>query len=142
MQRCVFPSALCNRRTSVKCERGGFPHPRDCRRCICPGGYAGTRCTERVGSVSKQIIKRIRHRRVLAERLRENSQCYGRMENSQRHTRRVVDGKRRIFNLPLLDQGRVVSKPTCTTHISSAMLRKHSRNHPNFLSVSSGIRFY
>lgn len=39
--------ALCNRRTSVKCERGGFPHPRDCRRCICPGGYAGTRCTER-----------------------------------------------------------------------------------------------
>ncbi|KAK6055819.1 astacin [Cooperia oncophora] len=38
----------CNKATSVKCEMGGFPHPRDCQKCICPGGYAGPRCTERV----------------------------------------------------------------------------------------------
>ncbi|KAK6055816.1 astacin [Cooperia oncophora] len=37
----------CDKTTSVKCEMGGFPHPRDCQRCICPGGYGGARCTER-----------------------------------------------------------------------------------------------
>ncbi|XGW10932.1 hypothetical protein V3C99_012437 [Haemonchus contortus] len=37
----------CDPATSVKCEMGGFPHPRDCKKCICPGGYAGDRCTER-----------------------------------------------------------------------------------------------
>ncbi|VDO76204.1 unnamed protein product [Haemonchus placei] len=40
-------SERCNPATSVKCEMGGFPHPRDCKKCICPGGYAGDRCTER-----------------------------------------------------------------------------------------------
>ncbi|XGW10941.1 hypothetical protein V3C99_012441, partial [Haemonchus contortus] len=37
----------CDPETSVQCEMGGFPHPRDCERCICPGGYAGDRCTEK-----------------------------------------------------------------------------------------------
>ncbi|PIO55729.1 hypothetical protein TELCIR_22882, partial [Teladorsagia circumcincta] len=37
----------CNPAKSAKCEMGGFPHPRDCSKCICPGGYAGDRCTER-----------------------------------------------------------------------------------------------
>ncbi|KIH46731.1 hypothetical protein ANCDUO_23214 [Ancylostoma duodenale] len=26
---------------------GGFPHPRDCSRCICPSGYGGRLCNER-----------------------------------------------------------------------------------------------
>uniref|UniRef100_A0A183GFI3 Metalloendopeptidase n=1 Tax=Heligmosomoides polygyrus TaxID=6339 RepID=A0A183GFI3_HELPZ len=37
----------CKKEAPVTCERGGFPHPRDCQKCICPGGYGGTRCTER-----------------------------------------------------------------------------------------------
>lgn len=37
----------CKKEPSVTCERGGFPHPRDCKKCVCPGGYGGTRCTER-----------------------------------------------------------------------------------------------
>uniref|UniRef100_A0A7I4Y550 Zinc metalloproteinase n=1 Tax=Haemonchus contortus TaxID=6289 RepID=A0A7I4Y550_HAECO len=45
----------CDPRTSVKCEMGGFPHPRDCRKCICPGGYGGARCTERPSGCGEKI---------------------------------------------------------------------------------------
>ncbi|VDO12721.1 unnamed protein product [Haemonchus placei] len=41
----------CDPETSVQCEMGGFPNPRDCKKCICPGGYAGDRCTEKVGKL-------------------------------------------------------------------------------------------
>ncbi|VDO76568.1 unnamed protein product [Haemonchus placei] len=45
----------CDPRTSVKCEMGGFPHPRDCQKCICPGGYGGARCTERPSGCGEKI---------------------------------------------------------------------------------------
>ncbi|PIO59001.1 shTK domain protein [Teladorsagia circumcincta] len=45
----------CNPATSAKCEMGGFPHPRDCSKCICPGGYAGDRCTERPSGCGSTI---------------------------------------------------------------------------------------
>ncbi|PIO70009.1 shTK domain protein [Teladorsagia circumcincta] len=37
----------CEGVPSARCENGGFPHPRDCRKCVCPGGYGGDRCNER-----------------------------------------------------------------------------------------------
>ncbi|PIO53047.1 hypothetical protein TELCIR_25636, partial [Teladorsagia circumcincta] len=37
----------CKSDTSAKCENGGFPHPRDCSKCICPRGYGGDQCNER-----------------------------------------------------------------------------------------------
>ncbi|KAJ1370887.1 Astacin (Peptidase M12A) [Parelaphostrongylus tenuis] len=37
----------CTEGSSAKCENGGFPHPRDCSKCICPSGYGGTLCNER-----------------------------------------------------------------------------------------------
>ncbi|KAK6733625.1 hypothetical protein RB195_017401 [Necator americanus] len=37
----------CDLKTSAKCEMGGFPHPRDCNRCICPSGFGGDLCNER-----------------------------------------------------------------------------------------------
>uniref|UniRef100_A0A7I4Y0W3 Zinc metalloproteinase n=1 Tax=Haemonchus contortus TaxID=6289 RepID=A0A7I4Y0W3_HAECO len=37
----------CDGKAIVKCENGGYPHPRFCWKCVCPGGYAGRRCTER-----------------------------------------------------------------------------------------------
>ncbi|PIO59129.1 astacin [Teladorsagia circumcincta] len=45
----------CNPSKSAKCEMGGFPHPRDCSKCICPGGYAGDRCTERPSGCGSTI---------------------------------------------------------------------------------------
>ncbi|PIO71152.1 astacin [Teladorsagia circumcincta] len=30
-----------------KCENGGFAHPRNCSKCICPSGYGGQFCSER-----------------------------------------------------------------------------------------------
>ncbi|KAK6028084.1 astacin, partial [Ostertagia ostertagi] len=42
------PQTLCRPAPySVACGMYGFPNPRDCRKCICPGGYGGDRCTER-----------------------------------------------------------------------------------------------
>lgn len=38
----------CPRITSAQCKNGGFPHPRDCNTCICPSGYGGALCDERV----------------------------------------------------------------------------------------------
>ncbi|KAK5975278.1 CUB domain-containing protein [Trichostrongylus colubriformis] len=37
----------CNPTTSAKCQMGGFPHPRNCQKCICPGGYGGDLCNKR-----------------------------------------------------------------------------------------------
>ncbi|VDO71811.1 unnamed protein product [Heligmosomoides polygyrus] len=37
----------CSPQTSAKCENGGFPHPRNCMKCICPGGYGGDLCNAR-----------------------------------------------------------------------------------------------
>ncbi|KAJ1370890.1 Astacin (Peptidase M12A) [Parelaphostrongylus tenuis] len=37
----------CTEGSSANCENGGFPHPRDCSKCICPSGYGGTLCNER-----------------------------------------------------------------------------------------------
>ncbi|PIO57182.1 hypothetical protein TELCIR_21414, partial [Teladorsagia circumcincta] len=39
---------LCKPDTSARCEMGGFPHPRDCTKCICPTGYGGVLCNERI----------------------------------------------------------------------------------------------
>ncbi|KAK6031015.1 hypothetical protein OSTOST_02839, partial [Ostertagia ostertagi] len=36
----------CDPNTSAKCENGGYPHPRNCEKCICPGGYGGDLCNE------------------------------------------------------------------------------------------------
>ncbi|VDL79130.1 unnamed protein product [Nippostrongylus brasiliensis] len=37
----------CPTDKSAKCENQGFPHPRDCLKCICPGGYGGPLCNQR-----------------------------------------------------------------------------------------------
>ncbi|WKY09004.1 hypothetical protein Q1695_001845 [Nippostrongylus brasiliensis] len=37
----------CPTEGSAKCENHGFPHPRNCSECICPGGYGGPLCNER-----------------------------------------------------------------------------------------------
>ncbi|EPB75643.1 astacin [Ancylostoma ceylanicum] len=38
---------ICDPKTSAQCENGGFPHPRKCDECICPGGYGGALCNQR-----------------------------------------------------------------------------------------------
>ncbi|KAK6025010.1 hypothetical protein OSTOST_09101 [Ostertagia ostertagi] len=37
----------CDPTKKVSCDMGGFPNPRDCSKCVCPGGYGGDRCNER-----------------------------------------------------------------------------------------------
>ncbi|VDL75617.1 unnamed protein product [Nippostrongylus brasiliensis] len=37
----------CPAEKSAKCANNGFPHPRNCSMCICPGGYGGPLCNER-----------------------------------------------------------------------------------------------
>ncbi|CAJ0594513.1 unnamed protein product [Cylicocyclus nassatus] len=34
-------------KSAAKCAMGGFPNPKDCSKCVCPGGYGGTLCNER-----------------------------------------------------------------------------------------------
>ena len=51
-----FSTLACNIYTSDKCEKElksgrcglGFPHPRDCSKCVCPSGYEGPRCDQKV----------------------------------------------------------------------------------------------
>ncbi|KAK6052036.1 astacin [Cooperia oncophora] len=39
---------MCPNDTSARCENGGFPHPRNCSECICPSGYGGALCDQKV----------------------------------------------------------------------------------------------
>ncbi|KAJ1368201.1 Astacin (Peptidase M12A) [Parelaphostrongylus tenuis] len=43
----------CTEGSSAKCENGGFPHPRDCSKCICPSGYGEKLCNERPSGCGK-----------------------------------------------------------------------------------------
>ncbi|VDO19008.1 unnamed protein product [Heligmosomoides polygyrus] len=40
--------ALCQPVDSAKCQNGGFPNPNNCMVCVCPSGYGGILCNERV----------------------------------------------------------------------------------------------
>ncbi|KAJ1367442.1 Astacin (Peptidase M12A) [Parelaphostrongylus tenuis] len=46
---------ICRRESSAKCKNGGFPHPRDCSKCICPSGYGGRLCDERPSGCGKTL---------------------------------------------------------------------------------------
>ncbi|ETN82036.1 astacin, partial [Necator americanus] len=42
-------------RSSANCQMGGFPHPRDCSKCVCPSGYGGRLCNERPSGCGKVV---------------------------------------------------------------------------------------
>uniref|UniRef100_A0A0K0D1Y4 ZnMc domain-containing protein n=1 Tax=Angiostrongylus cantonensis TaxID=6313 RepID=A0A0K0D1Y4_ANGCA len=42
--------------TSAKCVNEGFPHPRDCSICICPSGYGGALCDQRVVNENEFVL--------------------------------------------------------------------------------------
>ncbi|RCN24442.1 hypothetical protein ANCCAN_29861 [Ancylostoma caninum] len=33
--------------SELQCQHGGYPHPRNCSRCLCPTGYGGIDCSKR-----------------------------------------------------------------------------------------------
>ncbi|XGW31200.1 hypothetical protein V3C99_009843, partial [Haemonchus contortus] len=37
---------------TAKCLNGGAPHPKNCKTCLCPHGYGGGLCGQRVGPQS------------------------------------------------------------------------------------------
>ncbi|WKY09755.1 hypothetical protein Q1695_002253 [Nippostrongylus brasiliensis] len=48
-------TAKCDPQTSAKCDNHGFPHPRDCTKCICPFGYGGRYCKKKPASCGKVL---------------------------------------------------------------------------------------
>ncbi|XGW16230.1 hypothetical protein V3C99_001580 [Haemonchus contortus] len=38
---------LCESGQGNRCQNGGYPHPLNCAKCVCPEGYAGNLCNER-----------------------------------------------------------------------------------------------
>ncbi|EYC12792.1 hypothetical protein Y032_0045g1090 [Ancylostoma ceylanicum] len=45
----------CDPNTSAQCKMGGFPHPRDCTRCICPSGYGGQLCDQKPAGCGRTL---------------------------------------------------------------------------------------
>ncbi|WKX88124.1 hypothetical protein Q1695_008055 [Nippostrongylus brasiliensis] len=45
----------CPKVSWARCRNHGFPHPRDCSRCICPGGYGGDYCDEKPRGCGKVL---------------------------------------------------------------------------------------
>ncbi|RCN26137.1 astacin [Ancylostoma caninum] len=45
----------CDKNTAAKCTNGGFPHPKNCSECICPGGYGGALCDQRPKGCGKVV---------------------------------------------------------------------------------------
>ncbi|PIO71193.1 astacin [Teladorsagia circumcincta] len=46
---------MCDSATSVDCKMRGFPNPRNCSKCVCPGGYGGDQCTERNNNHTSEL---------------------------------------------------------------------------------------
>ncbi|PIO55701.1 astacin [Teladorsagia circumcincta] len=38
------------------CKNHGFPHPRDCKKCICPSGYGGPLCDRRPDGCGAELV--------------------------------------------------------------------------------------
>uniref|UniRef100_A0A1I7WBE7 EGF-like domain-containing protein n=1 Tax=Heterorhabditis bacteriophora TaxID=37862 RepID=A0A1I7WBE7_HETBA len=45
----------CPSAASAKCVNGGFPNPNQCSVCICPSGYGGNLCNQRVGTNIQEL---------------------------------------------------------------------------------------
>ncbi|WKY09626.1 hypothetical protein Q1695_002185 [Nippostrongylus brasiliensis] len=41
---------------SAACVNGGYPNPRNCAICICPGGYGGTLCNQRPAGCGETLV--------------------------------------------------------------------------------------
>ncbi|CAJ0590754.1 unnamed protein product [Cylicocyclus nassatus] len=56
--------------SAAKCAMGGFPNPKDCLKCVCPGGYGGRFCNERpegCGEVLKAITEYTRLENIVGK---------------------------------------------------------------------------
>ncbi|PIO62205.1 astacin [Teladorsagia circumcincta] len=45
---------ICKNKPS-SCKNHGFPNPRDCNKCICPGGYGGPQCDRRPDGCGEEL---------------------------------------------------------------------------------------
>ncbi|EPB73101.1 astacin [Ancylostoma ceylanicum] len=68
----------CDKGEFVKCENGGFPHPRKCnKKCICPSGYGGSKCKARPGAnVCGEILMAKAEPKLLALTIKNNRTIY------------------------------------------------------------------
>ncbi|EPB79334.1 hypothetical protein ANCCEY_01627 [Ancylostoma ceylanicum] len=48
-------SDICRGRTPPKCHNNGFQDPRNCNKCVCPGGYGGPLCQEKAKTNDTEI---------------------------------------------------------------------------------------
>ncbi|KHJ95122.1 astacin [Oesophagostomum dentatum] len=48
-------TAICDSQQSAQCQNGGFPHPRNCMKCICPSGYGGDLCNKRPSGCGEEL---------------------------------------------------------------------------------------
>ncbi|WKY09622.1 hypothetical protein Q1695_002184 [Nippostrongylus brasiliensis] len=42
--------------TTTKCKNGGFPNPKNCNVCVCPGGYGGALCDQRPAGCGETLV--------------------------------------------------------------------------------------
>ncbi|KHJ87792.1 astacin, partial [Oesophagostomum dentatum] len=48
-------TAICDSQQSARCQNGGFPHPRNCMKCICPSGYGGDLCNKKPEGCGEEL---------------------------------------------------------------------------------------
>ncbi|CAJ0603135.1 unnamed protein product [Cylicocyclus nassatus] len=60
---------------AARCAMGGFPNPRDCSKCVCPGGYGGKLCIERPAGCGR-ILKATTSFRPFADIVGDRSVTY------------------------------------------------------------------
>ncbi|WKY09015.1 hypothetical protein Q1695_001848 [Nippostrongylus brasiliensis] len=63
---------ICPKVDWARCRNHGFPHPRDCSRCICPGGYGGDYCDERPKGCG-EILEAEEEPKIFEDRIGSNS---------------------------------------------------------------------
>lgn len=49
------PVIQCN--SNLKCQNGGYPHPKNCGECLCPDGFIGLDCNQVYPGTRKFMLK-------------------------------------------------------------------------------------
>ncbi|EYC26622.1 hypothetical protein Y032_0010g873 [Ancylostoma ceylanicum] len=48
---------VCKSQNPPECDRGGFPNPKNCQTCVCPGGYGGPLCKDQPTECNEALTK-------------------------------------------------------------------------------------
>ncbi|KAL3088723.1 hypothetical protein niasHS_008942 [Heterodera schachtii] len=127
--------------TENKCQRGGYPNPKNCNQCLCPVGYGGEKCemvendgncrTDGANEIEADWQIRMLKLKVICTKKDESCGCHWQIKPQ--------DGKKVIIKLKWLHEKVLTCGDPCGTFRVEIKYRKDKRARGAFICCSEQI---